>query len=260
MFGIDDAVIAAGISGGANLLGGMFSSDQSGKNTQDQIRLAQQQMQFSADQAQINRDYQTNMSNTAYQRASADMQKAGLNPMMMFGSGGAASSPGGAVAATPGAPQIQNQSKFAGIGNAVSNAIGAAVTAKTVDKMQDEIANIRTQRGLLEAETELQKQRTATESHETLRRADEAALTGLSLPAARFSAKSAEDLLSMNDTMRRWGVIGGWAGNKAGDVLAPLLNSASTFRRLMPSRSTNEITDSRTGDQTFHERWDNLWR
>ena len=54
--------------------------------------------QWSADQAKINRDFQFEMSSTAYQRAVADMQKAGLNPALLFSSGSAASSPAGSMA------------------------------------------------------------------------------------------------------------------------------------------------------------------
>lgn len=54
--------------------------------------------EFNAQQAQKNRDYQTEMSNTAYQRGVADMQAAGLNPALMFGNGNAASSPSGNMA------------------------------------------------------------------------------------------------------------------------------------------------------------------
>src|SRR4051794_28038645 len=105
-------------TGGASLLGSLFSSDTSAKNTQANIqaqREAQQATQdFNAEQAAINRNfqagqisqqegYQTQMSNTAYQRASMDMKQAGLNPMMMFGSGSAASAPtrGGAGGSAP---------------------------------------------------------------------------------------------------------------------------------------------------------------
>lgn len=53
---------------------------------------------WNAQEAQKNRDWQTEMSNTAYRRAVADMKAAGLNPAMMYGSSAAsASTPSGAT-------------------------------------------------------------------------------------------------------------------------------------------------------------------
>lgn len=58
--------------------------------------------EFNSAEAQKNRDYQERMSNTAYQRAKADMVAAGLNPYLMIGHGGA-SSPSGSSASSPSA-------------------------------------------------------------------------------------------------------------------------------------------------------------
>lgn len=53
---------------------------------------------FNSAEAQKQRDFEERMSNTAYQRATKDMQAAGLNPAMMYGSGSAASTPSSSAA------------------------------------------------------------------------------------------------------------------------------------------------------------------
>lgn len=58
-------------------------------------------MQFASDQAQLQRNWQERMSNSAYQRATADMRAAGINPMLAYMQGGASTPSGGQAAASP---------------------------------------------------------------------------------------------------------------------------------------------------------------
>lgn len=104
--------------------GDVFSAATSYLGMEEQNRSAKQRaqdaQQASAREAQINRDWQERMSNTAYQRATADMQAAGLNPMLAFQQGGA-STPSGAVGMA-----FQSQ-----VGNSLGSAVEAFQRSRT---------------------------------------------------------------------------------------------------------------------------------
>lgn len=81
------AIAASLISGGASLLGGIFSGHS-----------ARRQNRQSREEAERNRQFQERMSSTAHQREVSDLRAAGLNPILSATGGSGASSPSGNVA------------------------------------------------------------------------------------------------------------------------------------------------------------------
>jgi hypothetical protein len=109
---------AAALGAAAGTARGISGRKQQGRQFRENIV----NREFNKREAQASRDFQERMSNTQYQRTVADMEAAGLNPAMMFGSGaGGLSSPTGATAKGEAGAPSYDVGEMNMIGTALSN-------------------------------------------------------------------------------------------------------------------------------------------
>lgn len=216
------------IPAAASVIGGILGKQGQESANETNITLGREQMAF-----------QERMSNTAYQRATADMQAAGLNPMLAFSQGGA-SSPSGAMPRVENAMSVGVSSAMSGMQAmagmqqiAMSKAQTAQVEAQTrqiesqtfdqklntairyaeLNKLNEEAGNIFSgsernwsERNKIDVDrlvSELGLRRdTETFSADVARRKAESLLSQLDIPRARAEAKYSEGIGEMHPYIR----------------------------------------------------------
>lgn len=226
IFGVDDVLVGAAISGLGGIATNMFNSDNVEKTNAANAALAKE-----------NRDFQERMSNTAYQRGMADMKAAGLNPILAYQKGGA-SSPAGSQATA--------------MNFKADNPTDAAVnTGLALRRSNQELANMQETQRNINADTYLKTSQTAKVNADRL------------ISQAQLSAAEREKIKADLDK-QVYTTSAGQNARKSGTMADeitrttdPIINSAGALLRgynaTRSRRSTSETT--RNGNDSFTERF-----
>ncbi|UDN67733.1 DNA pilot protein [robinz microvirus RP_105] len=274
IFGVDDALIGAGVG----LFGGVLNNIFSGNRQEDaQNFAAQQQAQsqnfnaqqaelgraFSASQSGINRDFQqrtldqamvnqNNMSSSSWQRGVLDMRNAGVNPILAYSKGGASTPSSSGMSGSQGAaPTASSSPASAGIAQTFDMVGPMLSSAKAIQ----EINNLRATEKLTTEQANQSKAAAGLLSQQGARE-------GLRMPVYRAEGEQGKNLeIYHGSPAGRALDIAGAGGQSVSKIVSPItdvLGTLSASKLLGRSRSTMERTTTPApggGMSTFEERF-----
>jgi hypothetical protein len=238
IFGIDDMLVGAAISGAGSLFTNFTNSENVEKTNA-----------ANAAQAQMNRDFQERMSNTAYQRGMSDMKAAGLNPILAYQKGGASSPSGSQAAMQP----------FEIKGNPAGDAVN---TGMALLRNRLENAN------LYQTNKNLQSSEAKQDAEAAQTRAQTEIIKENLSPAQLTAIKAEEDKKVYQSTLGSTARRAGTYTEEISRTTDPIVNSAKKLvDTVKPFQSYNYET-TRSGskwnskgeenhyqDTTFNKRW-----